>query len=311
MGLLREIQDAAVDGSSDLETLLRKCRVLAARLKHEDLKKWVICELDGYPKSIPLPDYRECRGQAFGHFLGAYGRGIQNCPIPISDVPEELRHKMSHKTFHEGVGQLKNLVDTVEGPTMQFGWPAEASRIVRPSNLADDMVLGQGWLVVGKSQIVGILSTVRNRILSFALELEASYSDTGDAIPGETPLSKEEVSRVFHQQITQNFHAPVANVGSGYDFQQAGTINILEGDFQSLAKFLEKNGVSKEDISELKTAIKADPHPKPNSKTFGAKVAAWLGKMVTKSAEGAWKVGSDLASKLLVEAIKVHYGMHF
>jgi hypothetical protein len=37
MRLLREIQDAAVDGASDLESLLRKCRVLAARLKHDEL----------------------------------------------------------------------------------------------------------------------------------------------------------------------------------------------------------------------------------------------------------------------------------
>jgi hypothetical protein len=37
--LLREIRDAAVEGSSNLETLLCECRVLATRLKPDELKK--------------------------------------------------------------------------------------------------------------------------------------------------------------------------------------------------------------------------------------------------------------------------------
>jgi hypothetical protein len=55
MSLLREIQSAAVGGTSDLETLLRKCRVLGTRLQHEEFKSWIQWELDGYPVGISLP----------------------------------------------------------------------------------------------------------------------------------------------------------------------------------------------------------------------------------------------------------------
>ena len=309
MGLLREIQDAAVDGASDLETLLRKCRVLATRLKHEELKKWVACELDGYPEDMSLPEYRKCRGHPFGHFFGAFGRGVKNCPIPISDIPDGLRDVMTHRQFREGVGELQSLVETVEGTTIQFGWPAEASQIIRPKNMADDLVLAQGWLNMDKSRVVGILSTVRNRILGFALELEASYPDAGEANPGETPLSNEEVNKVFQQNITQNFHGPVANVASGHAIKQTGTVNIQQGDFLTLKTFLKENGVAEQDIRDLKTAIDGDGHLEPTSKAFGKSVSSWIGKMVAKSAEGVWKVGTDVASKLLVEGIKAHYGM--
>jgi hypothetical protein len=98
---------------------------------------------------------------------------------------------------------------------------------------------------------------------------------------------------------------------SGHAIDQSGTINIQQGNFPTLAMFLQEKGVSNEDIRDLDAAIKADPRPEPSSKTFGKKVAAWVGKMVAKSAEGAWKVGADAASKLLVEAIKNHYGMKF
>ena len=310
MSLLREIQDAAVDGSSDLETLLRKCRVLATRLEHEELKKWVTYELDGYPGDVPVPAYRKCPGYCFGHFFGNFGRGVRDCPIPLSSIPKEFRDVFSQHTFLQGVGGLKNLVETVEGTTIQLGLPAEASGIVRPRNMADDLVLAHGWMNIDKHRIVGILSTVRNRILGFALEIEAAYPDAGEAAPGNTLVPKEEVNRFFQQHITQNFHGPVANVASGHAIEQTGTVNIQEGGFRTLANYLQENGVSKEDIRDLETAIKADPPPAPNNKNLGKRVAGWVGKMVTKSAEGAWKVGTDAATKLLVDAIKSHYGLH-
>ena len=217
---------------------------------------------------------------------------------------------MSHKQFLEGVGGLKNIVETVEGTTIRFGWPAEACRLVRPKNMREDLVLAQGWLILGKSQIVGILSTVRNRILSFALELEAAYPDAGEIKPGETLLPKEEANKFFQQHITQNFHGPVANVASGHAIGQTGTVNIQQGDFRTLATFLQENGVADQDIQALEVAIKTDPQPEPGGKTLGKKVAAWVGTMIAKAAEGAWKVGTEEGSKLLLGAIKAHYGMH-
>ena len=303
MSLLREIQDAAVDGSSDLESLLRKCRVLATRLKHDELKNWVNCELDGYPNGVALPDSRKCHGMPYGHFVGAFGRAVQNCPIPVTALPEELRETMSHRYFREGVGALKNLVESVEGPSLRFAWPAEASALVRPENLASDLVLAQGWIYVDKGRVVGILSTVRNRILSFALEIEASYPHAGEAAPGEIPVPKEVVTQIFNQ----TFQGPVANVASGHGIAQTGTINIQPGDFRTLAAFLEKQGVSEQDIKDLETAIKADPLP--SGQKFGKRVSAWMGKMIQKSAEGAWKVTTTVAANVLTKALEAHYGM--
>jgi len=41
MSLLREITDAAVDTSVEISTLLRKCKVLAARLGNKEFDSWV------------------------------------------------------------------------------------------------------------------------------------------------------------------------------------------------------------------------------------------------------------------------------
>lgn len=48
MSLLREIQDAAISSDVELAVLLRKCKVLAARLGSNEFKSWVESELSGY-----------------------------------------------------------------------------------------------------------------------------------------------------------------------------------------------------------------------------------------------------------------------
>jgi AbiTii len=130
-----------------------------------------------------LPQYRICQGQCYGNFFGDFGRGVKNFPIGLSAIPNEYRDLMTHRNFREGVSGVKNHVDTVEGPTLRFALPPESGLVIRVENMAEDMVLAQAWINIDKSQIVGILSTVRNRILNFALEIEASFPEAGEAAP--------------------------------------------------------------------------------------------------------------------------------
>jgi hypothetical protein len=60
--LLQQIQDGAIEGGSDLSTVLRKCLVLASGLDNEPLKTWSQCDLNGYPKPGELPEYRIIKG---------------------------------------------------------------------------------------------------------------------------------------------------------------------------------------------------------------------------------------------------------
>jgi hypothetical protein len=72
--LLEQIQNESVDGSWDLATVLRKCRVLAAKLKNDPFEDWVIHELEGYFNAA-LPEYRILHGQCYGTFSGGWQYG--------------------------------------------------------------------------------------------------------------------------------------------------------------------------------------------------------------------------------------------
>jgi hypothetical protein len=302
MSLLLQIQESAIDGNSDLETLLRKCRLLAARLKHDDLKNWVQWELDGYRRVEDVPDYRKFRCHCFGHFTGAFGRGLRNAPIPIANIPSKFREMLTTFSACEGVASLRNTIEECKDGVLQIPWPADANAIFG-DKIYEHLVLGQAWKSVPKSLVVGILSTVRNRILNFAIQIEASNPDAGEAGLNISLIPQEVVSHIFNTNIYGN----VGNVASGHGITQSANVFVNQGDFPSLAAFLQKQGVAKGDVEDLEKALLVETKPKAIG--FGKKVSAWMGKMIQKSAEGTWKVATDVASSVLTEAIKKYYGI--
>jgi hypothetical protein len=58
----------------------------------------------------------------------------------------------------------------------------------------------------------------------------------------------------------------------------------------------------------LETAVKEDS-AKPDDKSPGMKVTAWLGKMAVKASTGALKVGMDVGTKVVTEAVLKFYGL--
>jgi hypothetical protein len=75
--------------------VLRKCKVLAARLTNEPFEVWVERELNGFKGEDPLPDYRIVAAESKGHFLGRAGSGgIKNANIPPMCIPEHLRDQV-------------------------------------------------------------------------------------------------------------------------------------------------------------------------------------------------------------------------
>jgi hypothetical protein len=109
VSLLRQIQDAAIDSSTDIATLLRKAKVLAARLNHAEFKRWIDHELNGYPDAKLLPSYRVLRITARGHFVCAFGSELKNAPIPETCLPEKLRRWATVSHLKEPIKAYESL----------------------------------------------------------------------------------------------------------------------------------------------------------------------------------------------------------
>jgi hypothetical protein len=91
MGLLEDIQNAAVDSKNDLGTLLRKCKLLASRLGRRPLEEWLVWESNGYPTDVKVPEYRVWTLPIRAHFAGSFGRQLQDVVIPPVLLSDKVR----------------------------------------------------------------------------------------------------------------------------------------------------------------------------------------------------------------------------
>lgn len=253
MSLLREIQDTAIDSSAELSTLLRKCKVLAARLGNTEFKQWVERELSGYDSEDILPDYRILQVNSKGHFSGAFGSGLRNADIPLYCIPEEFRENLKHSYLREPVASMEALVAKAKTGLAQEPWNPDLVAYVG-QGIYQHMNCMQAWKVIPITSIVAALDAIRNRVLNFVLEIEAEAPGAGDAPINSNPVSQERVHQIFNTYITGN----VQNVATGSEnVNQKAKYVERESDeiFTKMLDAISKSDSDREVITELVVII--------------------------------------------------------
>lgn len=128
MSLLTEIQAAATDPTVSLSDLLRKCQILAFRLRHEPFKQWVSHELNGYPDEATLPTYRgPFDGAIKADTHGAFGAEVRNVGVPDWSIPAEVRDDAKEMSFTRASGPCKASSTTPSAPASSWWRPSSRS----------------------------------------------------------------------------------------------------------------------------------------------------------------------------------------
>jgi len=234
MSLLRDIQKAAVTSDGDLPTLLRKCQVLGARLGSAEFREWVQCELSGYPQGTPLPPYRHFGCISKGNFSGPFGKQLRNAPIPTMCLPEDFREFFQEVELSGPIASIQAMITQGEGGVLHEPWPADFVALVG-RDIYQGMNCLEAFKIVPNAALVAVLDAVRNRVLTFALDIEALNPDAGEAEPNTRPIPETQVQQVVHN----TFNGPVQNVATGNSgsvFQVAG--NQHQNDAATLAELL-------------------------------------------------------------------------
>ena len=186
-------------------------------------------ELNGYRDEDSLPTYRSFRVESQGHFSGFLGSGVQNAPIPLSCLPERFS-KMLFTHHWERCQRPRRPCYREDSSSFRVPWPADLVAHVG-QEIYEDMNCLSAWQVIPRGGIVGILETVRTRILNFVLEIESEAPDAGEAAPGVHPVTQERVNQVFNTQIYRD----VGNVAArGEVSSQSNVTAVMQGDFNSL-----------------------------------------------------------------------------
>jgi hypothetical protein len=308
MSLLREIQDGATEDSVSLGSLLRKTKLLAARIGVKDIGVWAERELSGYNSIVELPPYRgPFDVTVLGNAFGPYGSALKHFPIPSLALSEEYRDGHLFKLyFLQGVVELESLAAAKE--TLCAPWSADMVMgfpiMTREGMVKIDptMTFVEIWKEVPYPTIIGVLDAVRTRLLDLSMQI----GEEEPAAEREQRLAHpERAARLFYTTV----YAQSANVAVGNrDVNQTQKLPA-PFDADGLMSYLRKLGLDDEMIDDLQDALEEDAEEagegeKP--KGPGRRVLAWLKNV---SVAGTTKVGVPVATSLITQALLHHFGL--
>jgi hypothetical protein len=245
-------------GASDLPTVLRKCKVLAAKLKNHDFEDWVHHELYGYPKDA-VPEYRILWGLPQGNFLGGGGSGLLNVSLQEHDIDPGVIDRFVRIKLEAGAVALQLMLDRARAQDgcYKVAWPAAAMAFYKSSNVSDRLVLAQAWTLISENMLVGILDRIRNMILDFVLQIMEANPDAGEAPIGSPAVSVEKSTQIYQNTIT--VHGNVGSLAGGSVGTQINVEMVKPGELESLKAFLLSAGLPAPEVVELETAIRREP----------------------------------------------------
>jgi len=201
MSLLRDIQDNCSTPDGDVTSILRKCKILAARLGSAEFERWVEWELNGYPEPQPTPAYRSLGSSCYANFLSVGWRANRQS-VPLSVIPEEFREKFQRVEFRNGIAAATSFVGNgaiIAKPELGF---------LLQGKMYPEMNCVGAWIEISGSEFDQLVSAVKNRILDFVLKIEAENPDAGEAPLNSQPVSKEKL-----QPLVNNFFGHVGKRG--------------------------------------------------------------------------------------------------
>jgi len=285
---------------------MRLCLRMGSLLGNNELSDWAKAEAGGYDGRSNLPDYRIFETEVHGDFSGPFGSGIQNALIPQLFVEKEHREMLFTVYMAQAVGELERLaVGRPDSNSITISWPGDVIVYYQRKELYQGYVLIAAWKVMTTTLIVGILDTIRTRVLEFVLIIEKELG-----IDAMNYDDKKSVVSPSQEKIHQIFNTTIQG-GNSFAFGNSGTTNqyvtnVQPGDLQGLKEKLAQLGVPDNFITDLDTALDddADSHEQP-----GSHVQSWYSRLMIKVGKGAIQLASTATTTIVMAEVKKYLGL--
>ena len=198
MGIVIELQREALDEKISIESLMRKAYLVARKLNLKEFKEWISQEQNGYKQEVP--EYRNIAGE-----IKAWNPYHGWIPMVLSADISDLVSKMPIPT---SISELQDVYNSSEGTVCL----SVNGTLTEWFNSNMDFIPTKYQFFSTKSELYRIMSTVRNKILDWALLLEEN------GIVGEGMTFTDIEKKIAHntQVINNNFYAEVSDI----DMQQ-------------------------------------------------------------------------------------------
>ncbi len=226
MKLVIDLEGKAIDPKISITDLLRTALVVAVKLDMQDYKEWIERELNGYcdVEFENIPQYRFLNGAV--KFKNPY---YGWCDVIWANQAQQ--DVFSHYPIKEKISAIENIVQS--NGVIYKNLPVEMRQ-----NLAEDNLGMDHKLIFEKSGFVGILDSVRNNILQWALGLEKK------GILGEEMVFNEKerqnaktitVNNIINQVDNSNIQLGMTNSAT---FSGSENIDAIKTLVEEIKKFL-------------------------------------------------------------------------
>lgn len=292
MKLIDDIIEILSSENCNLENALIKTKILLHKMGEKSLLTWVNQELNGYDNIESVPDYRKVQNIVIGSFQN-YTTRYTNHPIPIMHLKDKELDFFTIIKFSDSISTIESLSKGED--TLYFSLELDFAPLLT-KNLDSSLNVTNLKRQVAKSQILGILTQIRSRLLDFILDVSEKIPEDISNKDIKSKSKEIDTKEIFNNAI---FDGNITiNIG---DNNKNKSIQI-KNNFENLLKKLKDYDLNSEDLKNLKDSIEEDKitinHGK---KEFGRNVKNWLQNMSTKTRD-------KIAMDGIVEGLHEFYG---
>ncbi len=155
--------------------------------------------------------------QSCGNFTDSFHQ-MTEIVIPISSLDEKYREHFRDIRLQESVAAYTDMVKRGDKAVFRMAWPADAVHHVAPTMFTNPVQCLSAWYALPRSAVVDLLNTVRNRVLTFAIEIEKIAPDAGEGTGDNPAIQPSQVAPVY----INAFYGGAHNVAVGsHQFSQS------------------------------------------------------------------------------------------
>lgn len=209
--------DDALQPATRLVDVLLKVKALSHLLKEDQLKEWVNLEVGGYPGSgQKVPAYRKIGVVPKVHLIHKFtGQQLLNQSMAVEYLDKDLQAILVSKYVGNGVAEIEHMAGQTTDGTIDLPHPINAA--VAGKAYHEDWHIHRSWQLVPTNQLVGVLTSIRSKVIDLLFELKDLGSDV--TLRSFQAKVQETVSKVLHP--IQVGEGGVLNIAHGANSVQA------------------------------------------------------------------------------------------
>lgn len=218
----------------DVQTALKRTKILLQDLQDEDLLKWITYEIEGYPTDVEVPAYRIIDGQLKGSFFkGSIASHIihNDVSLPLGNMPDDMKNDILTLNMSHGISALQAVIEDSkrhEQSGLMKPLPAEYHKIIALANNDQYMNITSAYVLLNMPKILNIFAIVESKVLDILCYLEKEFGNLDDLDIDVSSKNEEELDRIKRNIYVFIYNDQSIEIGDNNKLRDSNVISALE-----------------------------------------------------------------------------------